>query len=120
MNLFVAWLSDNYELVIALITLIVSCVIAIIRKKPSQDLIGTIKADILEFLPFVIEAVEYPGDGSIKKQKVISACLLRINKMLGRSLSDEEASYWSKFLSSAIESVLTTPQKKEVSKNETL
>jgi len=120
MNLFLSWLKENYELIIALITLVASCLVAALRKKPSQDLLGTIKADILEFLPFVIEAVEYPGDGSIKKQKVISACLIRINKMLGRSLSEEEVSYWSKFLSSSIEAVLTTPQKKEVSKNETL
>ena len=120
MNLFMSWLKDNYELIIALVTLIVSVVVAALRKKPSQDLTGTIKADILEFLPFFIEAVECPGNGDIKKQQVITASLVRISKILGRGLSKEEASYWSKFLSSSIEAILTAPQKKEVSKNETI
>lgn len=96
---------DNWKFLLAIILCLIELVFVILSlaKKPIKT--DSIKEKILSILPVVINLAEEilgPGAGAEKKK----FCESIISSLIGKS------SFSSEFLSSAIESILSTPSKK--------
>lgn len=78
--------------------------------KPKVKVFDSIKMEILKILPGLINVVEHPGDGSTKLVQVIGA----VNAYLSKLYPDFKVGSYDEFIILAIESILSTPQKKEV------
>ena len=116
-NLILDFLVDNWYYLLSILILLLSFIISIVRKRANSNLIDSVKSSLLELLPSFIslaEVSEVPGED--KKNFVINLALDRISSLLGCKLSDADKSYWVSFISSSLESILSTPQKKSVSK----
>lgn len=90
---------------------LVLSVVAIIKKVKKQ---GSLYTDILVKLPDIISKVEKiigSGNGSQKLQVVLKV----VNDLVVSETGKEMTSSDRKFVSEAIEEILTTPQKKGVS-----
>lgn len=100
-----------FELVLIVIT-VVSCVVSIIRKKPSKTN-EDVKLMIAEVLPGFINLAEASGVcGKAKLMFVVESILKRIRKYV----SGKDTSYWMTYIQEQVENILSTPQKKEVVK----
>lgn len=116
-NLILDFICDNWYYLLSILILLLSFIISIVRKRANSNLIDSVKSSLLELLPSFIslaEVSEVPGED--KKNFVINLALDRISSLLGCKLSDADKSYWVSFISSSLESILSTPQKKSVSK----
>lgn len=116
-DLVLDFIVDNWYYLLSILILLLSFIISIIRKRANSNLIDSVKSSLLELLPSFIslaEVSEVPGED--KKNFVINLALDRISSLLGCKLSDADKSYWVSFISSSLESILSTPQKKSVSK----
>ena len=118
MEKVLVWFLDHWEMVSSAIVFLITLIIAICRKKPASSIYDLIKSYLASFIPQLIVSVEVPGNGSSKKEAVMKAGLSAVQGKLGRSLTADERSYWELYLSTLIESILATPQKKEALKNE--
>ncbi|QCS36573.1 hypothetical protein [Capybara microvirus Cap3_SP_468] len=88
------------------------------KKKPQSNLIDTIYCQVLAALPGLISIVETSGlTGSNKKLKVLENSLDLFQSLLKRNLNFDEISKYTDLLSSDIENILSTPQKKGVDVN---
>lgn len=115
--LILDFIVDNWYYLLSILILLLSFIISIVRKRANSNLVDSVKSSLLELLPSFIslaEVSEVPGED--KKNFVINLALDRISSLLGCKLSDAEKSYWVSFISSSLESILSTPQKKSVSK----
>ena len=100
-----------FELVLIVLT-VVSCVVSIIRKKPSKTN-EDVKLMISEVLPGFINLAEASGVcGKAKLMFVVESILKRIRKYV----SEKDTSYWMTYIQEQVENILSTPQKKEVVK----
>lgn len=118
-NLILDFIVDNWYYLLSILILLLSFIISIVRKRANSNLVDSVKSSLLELLPSFIslaEVSEVPGED--KKNFVINLALDRISSLLGCKLSDTERAYWVSFISSSLESILSTPQKKSVSKEE--
>ena len=116
-NLILDFIFDNWYYLLSILILLLSFIISIVRKRANSNLVDSVKSSLLELLPSFIslaEVSEVPGED--KKNFVINLALDRISSLLGCKLSDADKSYWVSFISSSLESILSTPQKKSVSK----
>ena len=116
-NLILDFIRDNWYYLLSILILLLSFIISIVRKRANSNLVDSVKSSLLELLPSFIslaEISEVPGED--KKNFVINLALDRISSLLGCKLSDADSSYWVSFISSSLESILSTPQKKSVSK----
>lgn len=116
-NLILDFIVDNWYYLLSILILLLSFIISIVRKRANSNLIDSVKSSLLELLPSFIslaEVSEVPGED--KKNFVINLALDRISSLLGCKLSDADKSYWVSFITSSLESILSTPQKKSVSK----
>lgn len=116
-NLILDFIVDNWYYLLSFLILLLSFIISLVRKRANSNLIDSVKSSLLELLPSFIslaEVSEVPGED--KKNFVINLALDRISSLLGCKLSDADKSYWVSFISSSLESILSTPQKKSVSK----
>ncbi len=116
-NLILDFILDNWYYLLSILILLLSFIISIVRKRANSNLVDSVKSSLLELLPSFIslaEVSEVPGED--KKNFVINLALDRISSLLGCKLSDADKSYWVSFISSSLESILSTPQKKSVSK----
>lgn len=111
------FIVDNWYYLLSILILLLSFIVSLVRKRANSNLIDSVKSSLLELLPSFIslaEVSEVPGED--KKNFVINLALDRISSLLGCKLSDADKSYWVSFISSSLESILSTPQKKSVSK----
>lgn len=100
-----------FELVLVVLT-VVSCVISIIRKKPSKA-VDDVKLIISEVLPGFINLAEMSGVcGKAKLMFVVDSVMKRIKAYV----SSKDEQYWMTYISEQVENILSTPQKKEVVK----
>lgn len=83
------------------------------RPKTIDDFMSCLDK-VVSALPGLISKVERPGDGENKKALVVAYAFSLFKKSLGRDLSDGEYNLAKKAISEQIESILSTPQKKEV------
>ena len=116
-DLILDFIFDNWYYLLSILILLLSFIISIVRKRANSNLVDSVKSSLLELLPSFIslaEVSEVPGED--KKNFVINLALDRISSLLGCKLSDADKSYWVSFISSSLESILSTPQKKSVSK----
>lgn len=116
-NLILDFIVDNWYYLLSILILLLSFIISIVRKRVNSNLVDSVKSSLLELLPSFIslaEVSEVPGED--KKNFVINLALDRISSLLGCKLSDADKSYWVSFISTSLESILSTPQKKSVSK----
>lgn len=116
-DLVLDFIVDNWYYLLSILILLFSFIISLVRKRANSNLIDSVKSSLLELLPSFIslaEVSEVPGED--KKNFVINLALDRISSLLGCKLSDADKSYWVSFISSSLESILSTPQKKSVSK----
>ena len=88
---------------------IITVVLYLVKRRPKINLLDTIKEDVLELLPVLINKVECNGNGQRKKNAVIEL----VNKYLQKKYQVQISPYLAGWLSDAIESILTTPTKKE-------
>lgn len=115
-NLILDFIVDNWYYLLSILILLLSFIISIVRKRANSNLVDSVKSSLLELLPSFIslaEVSEVPGED--KKNFVINLALDRISSLLGCKLSDTDRAYWVSFISSSLESILSTPQKKSVS-----
>ncbi len=116
-NLILDFIVDNWYYLLSILILFLSFIISIVRKRANSNLVDSVKSSLLELLPSFIslaEVSEVPGED--KKNFVINLALDRISSLLGYKLSDADKSYWVNFITSSLESILSTPQKKSVCK----
>ena len=116
-DLIFDFIVDNWYYLLSILILLLSFIISFVRKRANSNLVDSVKSSLLELLPSFIslaEVSEVPGED--KKNFVINLALDRISSLLGCKLSDADKSYWVSFISSSLESILSTPQKKSVSK----
>lgn len=106
--MFCDFILDNYSWIISIILAIATLIIHLLKKKPVFNKIDEVKDFILEALPFIINAVEVPGQGSNKKDLVLKEIRLLIAKRF--NFFDWESI--EEFVSAAIENILSTPKKK--------
>lgn len=115
-DLVLDFIVDNWYYLLSILILLLSFIISIVRKRANSNLIDSVKSSLLELLPSFIslaEVSEVPGED--KKNFVINLALDRISSLLGCKLSDTDRAYWVSFISTSLESILSTPQKKSVS-----
>lgn len=116
-DLVLDFIVDNWYYLLSILILLLSFIISLVRKRANSNLVDSVKSSLLELLPSFIslaEVSEVPGED--KKNFVINLALDRISSLLGCKLSDTDRAYWVSFISSSLESILSTPQKKSVSK----
>lgn len=116
-DLILDFIVDNWYYLLSILILLLSFIISLVRKRANSNLVDSVKSSLLELLPSFIslaEVSDVPGED--KKNFVINLALDRISSLLGCKLSDADKSYWVSFISSSLESILSTPQKKSVSK----
>ena len=116
-DLVLDFIFDNWYYLLSILILLLSFIISLVRKRANSNLVDSVKSSLLELLPSFIslaELSEVPGED--KKTFVINLALDRISSLLGCKLSDADKSYWVSYISSSLESILSTPQKKSVSK----
>lgn len=97
--------------VIALASFVVS-VINIKKKNKNANVFDSVKAALLENIPFWAVISEGLASGEDKKNNVISLGIALVSKMMGRQISADENAYFVAFISENLEKVLATPQKK--------
>lgn len=116
-DLVLDFIFDNWYYLLSILILLLSFIISLVRKRANSNLVDSVKSSLLELLPSFIslaEVSEVPGED--KKNFVINLALDRISSLLGCKLSDTDRAYWVSFIISSLESILSTPQKKSVSK----
>ncbi len=116
-DLILDFIIDNWYYLLSILILLLSFIISLVRKRSNSNLVDSVKSSLLELLPSFIslaEVSDVPGED--KKNFVINLALDRISSLLGCKLSDADKSYWVSFITSSLESILSTPQKKSVTK----
>lgn len=107
---------EKYGLyILAIFSILLELIVILIKRKPKTfDDFVSILSECALSLPSMISSVEVPGKGYEKKIAVIDSFKKLVSKKLGRALSNKEMKIFSDFVSSQIELILTTPQKKEI------
>lgn len=115
-DLLLDFICDNWYYLLSILILLLSFIISLVRKRANSNLVDSVKSSLLELLPSFISLAEVSQvPGADKKTFVINLALDRISSLMGCKLSDSEKSYWISFISTSLESILSTPQKKSVS-----
>ena len=108
------FLKSYGELIASGILFVMAVITLIVKRRPKtvDDFVQMI-ALVVEQLPTMIDSVERPGDGVLKKDEVLNAALKLAYKILGRNLTDNEINTVRKKVGDQIEAILSTPHKKE-------
>lgn len=113
MNAFIEFLKQYwFQLVTGLFALIQIILIIVKRKPKSVDDFRLALFEALASIPELVTACERPGEGVLKRTEVEIGCLKYIEKVLGRSLSQNEIDLVKTDVDNKIETVLSTPTKK--------
>lgn len=115
MKEFIEFLKEYwFELSAGLFALIEIILIIVKRKPKSIDDFKLAVQEALAIVPELVLSCERPGEGYLKKQEVILSSLKLVSRLLGRKLTDNEVRFVSDSVSDKIETVLSTPTKKEI------
>lgn len=111
---FLNFLNAYKEVIISIFAclLTIICIFAKRRPKTLDDFLMIVDEALLQ-VPTFINKVECPGNGADKKSLVVGSVSSLVSRKLGRKLSDSERDYLLIQASDTIESVLSTPTKKE-------
>lgn len=106
---------ENWQLVLAAVLFVIAFIVATISGLRKGLSLGEILTGLIsEQLPhWVNKAEKDGGTGEHKKVQVLNEAVNYAAKKLGRKLSEEETAMIVTKASEYIESVLSTPQKKE-------
>lgn len=107
-------IKNWYYIILAAIAVagfIVSLVVSL-KKNKGANVFDSIKAALLENIPFWAVISEGLAGGETKKDNVISLGIALVSKLMGRKLSAEENDYFVAFIGEHLEKILATPQKK--------
>lgn len=104
------FIVQYWKEILTVLGVIITIVLYLVKRRPKVNLLDTIKEDVLELLPVLINKVECDGNGQRKKNAVIDF----VNKYLQKKYQVQISPYLSEWLSDAIESILATPQKKGI------
>lgn len=102
------FIKNHYELIGAVLLVVISLILQLLKKKPVINKMVEIKQRILEVLPYFIDAVEVKGEGSSKKILVLK----EIQLLLAKEFKVFDFTIFEDFVSDAIENILNCPQKK--------
>lgn len=107
-------IKNWYYLILALIAIVgfITNLIIARKKAKNPNLFDSIKAALLEQIPFWAVMSEGLVSGADKKNNVITLGIALVRKLLGRDLSADENNYFVAFISESLEKILTAPQKK--------
>lgn len=107
-------IKNWYYLILALIAIVgfITNLIIARKKAKNPNLFDSIKAALLEQIPFWAVMSEGLVSGADKKNNVITLGIALVRKLLGRDLSADENNYFVAFVSENLEKILTAPQKK--------
>lgn len=103
------FIKNHYELIGSIILVLISFILTLVKKKPSFNLMDSIKNYILEMLPIWIISVECTGKGSLKKDLVLNL----IKEAIAKKFSFYNFSSIEEWCSNQVENILSTPSKKE-------
>ena len=103
------FVKNHYELIISILLVLLSFILTLVKKKPSINLIDTIKEFILELLPTLIKTVEKPGQGSTKRNLVLKL----IQEAVAKKFNFYDFASIEQWCSDQLEHILSTPSKKE-------
>lgn len=109
------FLVKNWYYIILAIIALASFVVSVInikKKNKNANVFDSVKAALLENIPFWAVISEGLASGEDKKNNVISLGIALVSKMMGREISADENAYFVAFISENLEKVLATPQKK--------
>lgn len=111
------FISQNYLIMIEIILGVISLIIVIL-KKTKILLNDTPFEKLLSRLPDIISKAEILSkDGKVKKSYVLSVSYAYLADLTGKPVEEISGIYCDR-ISSAIEEILKTPQKKEVKTDE--
>ena len=114
MSSFVEFLKEYWFQLATGLFFIVEVVLLVIKRKPkSIDDFKLVLEEVLAVVPELVISRERPGEGSTKKLEVITSCISLISSKLGRKLTDSEKGLITAQVAAKIETVLSTPTKKE-------
>lgn len=108
LEMFIDFIKAHYELIGAVLLVLLSLFLQLMKKKPIINKMAEIKARILEVLPGLIDSVEVEGQGSSKKILVLKS----IQLLLAKEFKVYDFTLFEDFVSDAIENILICPQKK--------
>lgn len=104
------FIIQYWKEILTVLGIIITVVLYLVKRRPKVNLLDTIKEDVLELLPVLINKVECDGNGQRKKTAVVEL----VNKYLQKKYQVQLSPYLADWLSDAIESILTTPTKKGI------
>lgn len=109
------FIVKNWRLIVELVLLLASIVLLIVKKKPLK-LVDSVKTMIISYLPEVINRVEAycKQRGFSSKDKLRMAVFIIQDYLVSNfGLTESELPLYTDFIIGHIESILSTPQKKE-------
>lgn len=108
---------ENWKEIIWAFMLVVGLIFTIVGKIKKGTSFADIVAGLLttELPSWIIKAEASGETGEKKKVTVLNCALNYASKLLGRTLSEDESAFVITKVSEQIESILSTPQKKEES-----
>lgn len=93
---------------------VIEVIVILIKRKPkSIDDFKLALTEALSIVPELVISRERPGEGELKKKEVLISCKKLIERRLGRGLSSNESLLVDSAVDTQIETVLSTPTKKE-------
>lgn len=112
----VEFLQAYWFYLYAFIVVFFDILILVIKRRPKtlDDFTLILNESCSVFLPVLINKFEEPGNGENKKIHVIDSMRSIIFKRLGRKMCSREEKIFNEYVSDRIESILSTPQKKEL------
>lgn len=111
---FVDYLLEHPELIASSILFVLTLILMFIKRRPkSLDEFVMLLDDVCKSIPEWTSAVESPGNGVQKREKVISLGLSAMANAMKRPLTDRECAVCRITFSDQIEKVLDAPHRKE-------
>lgn len=113
MDTLVNFLRENWQFISSAILALLTIIAMLIKRKPKtidDFIIGIL--EVINDLPEFINEVEEVGNGLSKKIKVQQFALNDLKSRLKRTLTKTELSQALCHIDDALESILSTPQKK--------
>lgn len=110
MSDFLNFVQQHWEMILSIFLSLLSVLFYILKKRPIWNKVSTIYQAILEKLPVFIQIVEKEGHGSEKLMTVLGLVKTYLQEAYKFNNFDEIRPW----VVNAIESILSTPQKKEV------
>lgn len=114
MNAFIEFIKEYwFQIAYGCFTALMIVLIIIKRKPKSIDDFKLALFEALSFVPELVISRERSGEGSSKKSEVLLSIRRYISSKLGRDLSVSEEAMINAQAALKIETVLSTPKKKE-------